>query len=169
VRSFSVYSLAGWLISLVGSCVGYLVQLFGPFVPVPVVSRSEAWVCGHSLAGIVSSYPAGGIDACLLWGGGCCQVEVSASGWSLVQRSPTECGVSECDREASIMMRPWATGGCCDRGKKKIWLFVAYIGSDCRHYGSRPITYYSTSFIGPCYFVTLAMNGSIVTAINVLW
>jgi hypothetical protein len=23
----------------------------------------------------------------------CCQVEVSASGWSLVQRSPTECGV----------------------------------------------------------------------------
>jgi hypothetical protein len=25
----------------------------------------------------------------------CCQVEVSASGWSLVQRSPTECDVSE--------------------------------------------------------------------------
>jgi hypothetical protein len=31
----------------------------------------------------------------------CCQVEVSGKGWSLVQRSPTECGVSECDREAS--------------------------------------------------------------------
>jgi hypothetical protein len=31
----------------------------------------------------------------------CCQVEVFATGWSLVQRSPTECGVSECDREAS--------------------------------------------------------------------
>jgi hypothetical protein len=31
----------------------------------------------------------------------CSQVEVSATGWSLVQRSPTECGVSECDREAS--------------------------------------------------------------------
>ena len=26
---------------------------------------------------------------------------------SLVQRSPTECGVSECDREASIMRRLW--------------------------------------------------------------
>jgi hypothetical protein len=26
----------------------------------------------------------------------CCQVEVSATSWSLVQRSPTECGVSEC-------------------------------------------------------------------------
>jgi hypothetical protein len=30
-----------------------------------------------------------------------CQVEVSATSWSLVQRSRTECGVSECDREAS--------------------------------------------------------------------
>ena len=26
-----------------------------------------------------------------------CQVEVSASGQSLVQRGPTECGLSECD------------------------------------------------------------------------
>ena len=26
----------------------------------------------------------------------CCQVEVSATSWSLVQRSPTECGVSLC-------------------------------------------------------------------------
>jgi hypothetical protein len=28
----------------------------------------------------------------------CCRVEVSATGRSLVQRSPTECGVSERDR-----------------------------------------------------------------------
>jgi hypothetical protein len=28
-----------------------------------------------------------------------CQVKVSAPGWSPVQRSPTECGVSECDRD----------------------------------------------------------------------
>ena len=41
----------------------------------------------------------------------CCQVEVSALGWSLDQRGPTDCGVSECDREASIMRRPWPTGG----------------------------------------------------------
>jgi hypothetical protein len=39
------------------------------------------------------------------------QVEVSATGSSLVQRSPTECGVSECDREISMMRRPWPTGG----------------------------------------------------------
>jgi len=39
----------------------------------------------------------------------CCQVEVSASGRSLVQRSSIECVcVSECDREESIMRRPWA-------------------------------------------------------------
>jgi hypothetical protein len=33
----------------------------------------------------------------------CCQVEVSTSGLSLVQRSPTQYVVSKCDREASIM------------------------------------------------------------------
>jgi hypothetical protein len=32
----------------------------------------------------------------------CCQVEISATGWSLVQRSPAECDVfKKCDREAS--------------------------------------------------------------------
>jgi hypothetical protein len=41
----------------------------------------------------------------------CCYVDVSATGRSLVQRSPAECGVSECDREASKMRRPWPTGG----------------------------------------------------------
>ena len=39
-----------------------------------------------------------------------CQVEVSATGRSLVQRSPTDCGLSECDRESSITRRPWPTG-----------------------------------------------------------
>jgi hypothetical protein len=50
----------------------------------------------------------------------CCQVEVSATGWSLVQRSPTECGVSECDREASrteVALAPLR--GCRAIGKKK--------------------------------------------------
>jgi hypothetical protein len=43
----------------------------------------------------------------------CCQVEVSASGRSLVQRSPTECGMSEWVHKASTMRRPWTTRGCC--------------------------------------------------------
>jgi hypothetical protein len=42
----------------------------------------------------------------------CCQVEVSASSRSLVQRSPTDCGVSVCDRESSTLRRLWPTGGC---------------------------------------------------------
>jgi hypothetical protein len=41
----------------------------------------------------------------------CCQEEVSTSGSSLVQRSPTECDMPECDGEASTMRRPWPTGG----------------------------------------------------------
>ena len=49
----------------------------------------------------------------------CCQVEVSASDWSLVQRSPIEFRVSGCDCEASTMGRPWHTGGCCGMVKKK--------------------------------------------------
>jgi len=40
----------------------------------------------------------------------CCQVDVSATGWSLAQRIPTECGVSECDLETSRNRRPWPTG-----------------------------------------------------------
>ena len=40
----------------------------------------------------------------------CCKVEVSASNRTLVQRILTECGVSEYDREDSIMRGPWPTG-----------------------------------------------------------
>ena len=34
---------------------------------------------------------------------------VSVTGRLLVQRSPAECGVSECDREASTRSKPWPT------------------------------------------------------------
>ena len=42
----------------------------------------------------------------------CCQAEVFAAGLSFVQRSPTECGVSECDRKTSTLSLSWPTGGC---------------------------------------------------------
>ena len=42
----------------------------------------------------------------------CFQVDVSESGWSFIQRSTIECGVSECDRETSTMRRIWPTTGC---------------------------------------------------------
>ena len=48
----------------------------------------------------------------------CCQVEVSSSGSSLIQRGPTDCGVFECDRLASIMRRPWPTGGLLPHEKR---------------------------------------------------
>jgi hypothetical protein len=35
-------------------------------VPISEAARSKVWVCGHSLAGIVGSNPAGGMDVCLL-------------------------------------------------------------------------------------------------------
>jgi len=41
----------------------------------------------------------------------CCQVEVSATGWSLIQGSPTEC-----DLEVSTMRRLWPTRGFCTIG-----------------------------------------------------
>jgi hypothetical protein len=73
----------------------------------PVATRSKAWVYesrwGQGRLSLVST--------------ACCQVEVSASGWSLVQSSPTECGVSECDSDSSIMRRPWPTTSCCAMGK----------------------------------------------------
>lgn len=45
-----------------------------------------------------------------------CQVEVSASGWSPIQRSHTECGMSDCDRELSIVRRPWPYRSWCAIG-----------------------------------------------------
>jgi len=62
---------------------------------------SNAWVCGRSIAGIAGLNLDGVMDVlspmCVVF----CQVEVSATDRSLVQRSPTECGVSEYDLETS--------------------------------------------------------------------
>ena len=48
-----------------------------------------------------------------------CDVDGSASDWPLVQNSPAECGASYCDREISIVRRPWHTRGCRAREKEK--------------------------------------------------
>jgi len=73
------------------------------FKPIPVAAWPKALVCGCSLGLRVRISPTAWM---FVLSAVCCQVEVSESGWSLIQRSPTECGVSECDNEASIM-RPW--------------------------------------------------------------
>ena len=56
------------------------------------------WVCGFESCRVHGYLSLGSVV--------CCQAKVSVPGLSLVQRSPTECGVSKCDREASIMRRP---------------------------------------------------------------
>jgi hypothetical protein len=50
----------------------------------------------------------------------CCQVEVTATDWSLVQRSSTECGVSEYDLETSKRRLHRPGLGCCAIGKKDV-------------------------------------------------
>jgi len=55
-------------------------------------------------------------DCCVLLGR-----KVSATGWSLIQRSPTECGVSEYDYEAATIRRPWPTRAV--ESLKEKWFF----------------------------------------------
>jgi hypothetical protein len=74
-------------------------------VPIPVAARSAA----VRLLGFWVWIPPGVwmsvfLECCVLSGKVLC-----AKGQSLVQRSPTECGVSECDLETSIMRRPRPT------------------------------------------------------------
>jgi hypothetical protein len=75
-----------------------------------VAPRSKAWVCGRSLGGIAGANTFGVVFVPCEFV--LCQVEVTATGRSLVQRSPTEC-----DREASIIRRPWPTRCCCIMGE----------------------------------------------------
>jgi len=60
----------------------------------------------------------------------CFQVKASVSGWSLVQRRPTDCGVSECDREASTRRRRLSRqvgGGSALLGAVEPWWKKKYI------------------------------------------
>ena len=68
-----------------------------------MAARSNAWVYGRWFPGIRVRIPpkAWMSVSCVVR----CQVEASALGWSFVQRSPTECVVTECDRAASIMRK----------------------------------------------------------------
>jgi hypothetical protein len=80
-------------------------------LPIPVAARSEAWVCGRSLAGTVGSNPAGGMDVsrecCVLSG-------------SLCVRLITRLTDSECDRESSTARKPRPTRRCCAMEKKNL-------------------------------------------------
>ena len=75
-------------------------------------ARSRAWVCGDAGSNLARGH--GCLSLLIVV---CGQVEVSATGRSLVQRSRTECGVSECDRETSIMGRPYPIGAVAPQKK----------------------------------------------------
>jgi hypothetical protein len=87
-------------------------------LPIRVAAWCKTWVCGRSFAGNAGSNQAGGMDVCLLWVSYVVRGEVSATGRPLVQRSPTECGVSECDRGTSYR-RPRPARAVEPREKKK--------------------------------------------------
>jgi hypothetical protein len=74
-------------------------------VPVPAAARSKAYVYGRSPTAIVGSNPTERHGVCLLCVL-CCQIEVSAIGLSLVQRSPTDRGASLC-----VIKKPRLRGG----------------------------------------------------------
>jgi hypothetical protein len=76
----------------------------------------------------------------------CCQVEVSAPGWSPDQRSPTECGVSECVQGTSQSRR----GGrgtlglwSCDKGSYRLLKKHVFIVSRLLNSGSFTLTWCS--------------------------
>jgi hypothetical protein len=74
---------------LIPLAVNYL--YFKGVGPIPVTARSKGG-SASSLAGIEGSNPARTYGCLSLVSVVCCQVEVSATGRSLVLRSPTKCG-----------------------------------------------------------------------------
>jgi hypothetical protein len=119
-------------------------------IPIPVAVRYKAWVCGRSLTGIAGSNPTGGHGCLSVVSVVCCQVEVSATGWSLVRRSPTECGVSQMCVivKPQKMRRPRPPRGCRAIGKKKI--YMRYVWSKLFYPSSSPtqnISYFTGNII----------------------
>ena len=89
--------------------------------------RLRHWPAAAPLLGLQVRIPQGAwmsvcCEFCLL-----CEVEVSTSSWSLVQRSPIECGVSECDREASTTRSSWPARGYCTMENNIAHIFRAKV------------------------------------------
>jgi hypothetical protein len=69
-----------------------------------VAAPTKEWACCRSLAGIAGSNSSGDVLLSVV-SVVCCEVNVPATASSLLQGSPTECGVSDCDLETSIMRK----------------------------------------------------------------
>jgi hypothetical protein len=104
-------------------------------LPIPVAIRSKEWVCGRSLARIAGSNPARGIDVSVV-SVVFCHVNLTVSGWSLFQRSLTECG------ESWVWSRR-PTRGCCTK-KIHLLLMPQIVGTQrkCSFFALRTVTKY---------------------------
>ena len=85
-------------------------------MPIPVAERSKARVYSQSLAGIVGSNPARGIDmscgCCVLSGRGLCDGSITPT-----EKSYRLWCVIVCGLETSSMRWPWPALGCCAIGE----------------------------------------------------
>jgi hypothetical protein len=106
-----------------------------------VAPRIMLWIWGHLLAGFVGSNPAGGHGSLSVVSVVCCQVEFCASGRSRVQRSPTECGVSECDLDVPTRGGCDSKSGRSTRGKKNVYDLVLSVVKG-KLYSTNPIYSY---------------------------
>lgn len=92
----------------------------------------------------------------------CCEVEVCAWGWSLVQKSPAECSVFVCDREAKVMKRVWPNRGCCAIGKK---MQTSTLNLECINV---KILFHNCCYCGTLFFVNLLLVVPVVVGMAFL-
>jgi hypothetical protein len=120
VREYLSYCEAAHPRSLEGTlCITFFFTFCKGHLPIPVAGRSKR-VGLRPLAcwdyDLESHRMHGYVTALIVVR---CQVRLPASGLSLVQRSPTEFGVFECDAEASITRRSCHARNCCAFGWEK--------------------------------------------------
>ena len=93
-----------------------------------MAARSKAWFCGLSHA-VICGFEGLRERGSLSFVRDVCRgVEGSASGWWPVERGPAGAGVSDCDREASVM-RQWLNRSCCNLEKISVSLLFFYVAS----------------------------------------
>ena len=114
-------------------CTSHSYYVNDAIVPADLVTMNK----GAELSGRRSKAPSGlletrvrippGHGSLTLVNAVCCEVEVSATVWTFLQRSPTDCGVfNECDTEASTLRRLWPTTKCCAMGDNEKWRIMKW-------------------------------------------
>jgi hypothetical protein len=63
IYNVKTVALVSFLVRIILPASGILVNIV---TPIPVATRSKAWVCRRSFVGIVGSNPTGCMDICLL-------------------------------------------------------------------------------------------------------